>query len=185
VSLYPGIVTTLGGLALVAFTLALVLAGALSSPGGRGRLRRAFADQEGTLLLVAGFVALLAASGSLYLSEIANLTPCNLCWYQRIAMYPLVPILGVALLRGDMGVWRYGLPLSVVGFTISAYHVTIQWMPALDVGTCGIGAPCTARYVAVFGFVSIPTMAGAAFLFLSSLFFLLRALERHSVGRPD
>jgi disulfide bond formation protein DsbB len=65
-----------------------------------------------------------------------------------------------------------------VGLVISAYHVTIQWKPALDVVRCGVGAPCTARYVAVFGFVSIPTMAGAAFVFISMLFFLARLIEK-------
>src|SRR5688572_18615670 len=45
-------------------------------------------------------VALVATVGSLYLSEVANFTPCKLCWYQRIAMYPMVPVLGMAAWRG-------------------------------------------------------------------------------------
>jgi disulfide bond formation protein DsbB len=176
-SLYPGIVSTLGGLAVVAILLALGLAFALTNAAGRDSLRKALVGHEGAPLAIAAFVAVIATGGSLYLSEIANLVPCELCWYQRIGMYPLVPLLAIALLRRDLGAWRYGLPLSVVGLAISTYHVTIQWMPALDVGTCGVGASCTARYVAVFGFVSIPTMAGAAFLFISILLVLLRILE--------
>jgi disulfide bond formation protein DsbB len=125
-------------------------------------------------------VSLIAMLGSLYLSEIADFLPCLLCWYQRIAMYPLVLVLGVGLLRNDPGVWRYAMPLPVVGFLIAAYHVTIQWMPDLDVGTCSVGAPCTGRYVAVFGFVSIPTMAGAAFLLVTALLLLVRTLEREA-----
>ncbi|MEX1258230.1 MAG: disulfide bond formation protein B [Gemmatimonadota bacterium] len=179
-SLYPGIVSALGGLAVVAFLLALGLAFALSASDGRGWLRHALAGREGTPLALGLFVALVATGGSLYLSEIANLTPCELCWYQRIAMYPLVPLWGIALARRDFGAWRYGLPLSLAGLAISAYHVTIQWMPALDVVRCGVGAPCTARYVAVFGFVSIPTMAGAAFVFISMLFSLARLIEKEA-----
>ena len=92
-------------------------------------------------------------------------------------MYPLVVVLGVGMLRADAGVWRFALPLPLIGLLIAAYHVTIQWRPTLDVGTCDVGAPCTGRYVAVFGVVSIPTMAGAAFLLITSLLFLVRLLE--------
>ena len=73
--------------------------------------------------------------------------------------------------------WRFAVPLSVAGLFVSVYHVIIQWQPALDIEVCTGGAPCTARYVAVFGFVSIPTMAGAAFLLITVMMFLLRMLE--------
>jgi disulfide bond formation protein DsbB len=178
VALYPTIVTTLGILALVALVLALGLGAALARPVGRERLRGTLAGVERHVVGWAWGVALIAMLGSLYLSEIANFLPCLLCWYQRIAMYPLVFVLGVGMLRADPGVWRFAIPLPVIGFFIAAYHVTIQWRPTLDVGTCSVGAPCTGRYVAVFGYVSIPTMAGAAFLLITSLLLLVRMLER-------
>ncbi|MDZ7780520.1 MAG: disulfide bond formation protein B [Gemmatimonadota bacterium] len=104
--------------------------------------------------------------------------PCVLCWYQRIAMYPLVVVLGVGMVRGDASVWRYGLPLAVIGAGIAAYHVGIQLQPALDVGVCSAGASCTGRYLNVFGFVSIPVMAGGAFLLVASLMALVAWIER-------
>ena len=58
---------------------------------------------------LAWVVALLATTGSLYFSEIAGFVPCTLCWYQRIAMYPLVVILAVGAARRDRGA-RRGLP---------------------------------------------------------------------------
>ncbi|HSH75846.1 MAG TPA: disulfide oxidoreductase [Longimicrobiales bacterium] len=174
---YATIVTTLGTLALLAVALAVGLGAALASAGGRERLRAALQGQERHPIGWAWGVALIAMSGSLYLSEIAHLLPCSLCWYQRIAMYPLVLVLGVGLLRAEPTVWRYAIPLPVVGLAIAAYHVVIQWMPNLDVGACTTGAPCTGRYVAVFGFVSIPTMAGAAFLLIIPLLLLVRMLE--------
>jgi hypothetical protein len=178
VAYYATVVSTLGVLALVAVALALGLGTALSLSSGRERLRGALAGQERHVIGWTWGVSLIAMSGSLYLSEIASLLPCSLCWYQRIAMYPLVFVLGVGALRGDPGVWRFAIPLPVVGLVIAAYHVTIQWMPALDVGTCTTGAPCTGRYLAVFGFISIPTMAGAAFLLITALLMLVRTLER-------
>ena len=177
---YATIVTTLGILALAAVALALGLLAGLSSARARGGLRDGLLGQERHPIGWAWGVALIAMGGSLYLSEVAHLVPCSLCWYQRIAMYPLVFVLGVGLLRGDTGVWRYGLPIAAVGLLIAAYHVTIQWLPSLDVGACSVGAPCSGRYVAVFGFISIPTMAGAAFLLIGSLLLLLRALEREA-----
>ena len=177
---YATIVSTLGVLALVAVALALGLATTLSLSGGRERLRSALLGQERHAIGWAWGVSLAAMSGSLYLSEIAQLLPCSLCWYQRILMYPLVLVLGVGMLRRDPGVWRFALPLPVVGLVIAAYHVTIQWMPNLDVGTCTTGAPCTGRYLAVFGYISIPTMAGAAFLLITVLLLLVRTLEREA-----
>ena len=174
---YATIITTLGTLALVAVALALGLGVALATPGGRARLADALAGQERHPIGWAWGIALLAMLGSLYLSEIVNFLPCLLCWYQRIAMYPLVVVLGVGMLRADTGVWRFAIPLPVIGFLIAAYHVVIQWRPTLDVGTCSVGAPCTGRYVAVFGFISIPTMAAAAFLLITALLMLVRTLE--------
>jgi disulfide bond formation protein DsbB len=175
---YPAIATIFAILSFVAVALALGLGAALALPSGRARLRDALLGQERHPIGWASGVALLAMAGSLYLSEVVHLTPCSLCWYQRIAMYPLVLVLGVGLVRADTGVWRYAMPLSVLGLLIAIYHVTIQWMPSLDVGACSSGAPCTGRYLAVFGFVSIPTMAGAAFLLIVALLWLVRTLER-------
>jgi disulfide bond formation protein DsbB len=93
-------------------------------------------------------------------------------------MYPLVVVLGVAFFRSDPGVWRYALPVSIIGLMISVYHVFIQFRPALEIGSCGSGPPCSGRYVAVFGFVSIPWMAGGAFLLISAILLALRRNER-------
>src|SRR5690348_8318165 len=73
-------------------------------------------------LYVAWIQAIAATLGSLYFSEIAKFPPCVLCWYQRICMYPLVVILGVALLKRDKWVHWYVLPLATVGWLIGLYH---------------------------------------------------------------
>jgi disulfide bond formation protein DsbB len=174
---YSTVVTTLGFFAIVVFTGGLALLMSVALGGSRSGLVSALGGQEQHPLTWAWLLALVASTSSLYLSEIVGLVPCSLCWYQRIAMYPLVVVLGVAMFRRDVGVWRYGLPLSVIGLVIAVYHVTIQWQPTLDVGTCATGAPCTGRYLAVFGFISIPTMAGSVFLAVTALMLLLRKLE--------
>ena len=128
-AIYSTLITSLGVLALVAVALSLALAATMATRGGRDRLHGTLLGLERHVIGWAWGVATIAMLGSLYLSEIANFLPCLFCWYQRIAMYPLVVVLGVGALRSDPGVWRYALPLPVIGFLIAAYHVTIQWRP--------------------------------------------------------
>ena len=114
-------------------------------------------------LPLAATVATGAMAGSLYFSEIENFTPCELCWYQRIAMYPLAIILIVASLRRDQGIRPYAAVLAIGGSAISIYHYQLQAFP--DQGSsCSTDAPCTFRWIEVFGFVSIPLLALGSFL---------------------
>ncbi len=167
--MYGGITGSLAGLALLAGVTGLVLLLALVLPAVRRAVEGQIAGQGRALLVLAWIVATASSGGSLYFSEVVGFIPCILCWYQRIAMYPLVLVLGVGALTGDRRVWRYALPLSGTGLIIALYHVALQLQPALDVGMCTAGAPCNVRYVAVFGFVSIPVMAAGGFLLISGL----------------
>lgn len=180
-TLYATLITLLAGASLVAGALAIAVGSALVVPGGRDSLVRSFVGRARHPIAWAWVTALVASTGSLYLSEVVGFVPCLFCWYQRIAMYPLVLVLGVAMVRGDASVWRYAMPLSVVGALIAAYHVTIQLQPSLDVGACTAGASCTGRYLNIFGFVSIPVMAGMGFLLVTALLALVRLLEKAEV----
>jgi disulfide bond formation protein DsbB len=116
-------------------------------------------------MAVAWVVALLATVGSLYFSEVAGFTPCTLCWYQRIAMYPFVALFGVALLRRA----RYvtGAPaLTAIGALVAGYHVALEWVPSLDTGACAAAAPCTYVWFREFGIFSLPALALTAFLLI-------------------
>lgn len=168
---------TLASLSIFALLCALALGLALPSARGRSALHGLFAGGPVLPLGTAWVTALVATGGSLYFSNVAGLLPCELCWFQRIFMYPLVLVLGVGLLRRDAGVWRYGLPVSLVGLVISVYHVLLQYNPALEAVPCSTGTPCSMRYLAVYGFVSIPVMAGAGFLLISLLLVYLGTLD--------
>ncbi len=152
---------------LVLAVPATALAARLSGPGRRAHAWLAATLHDGGLAL-AWLAAVIATLGSLYYSEIVGFTPCRLCWYQRIAMYPLAVILGVAVLTGDRGVRRYVLPVAGTGAAISAYHYLLQWFPSLETGSCAVDAPCAAFYVRAFGFVSIPFMALSAFALIAT-----------------
>lgn len=114
-------------------------------------------------LPLAAVVAAVATTGSLYFSEVAHLEPCVLCWYQRIAMYPLVLLLGIAAVRRDTAVRPYVLALAGIGAVLSAYHIAVQRLPGVPSTSCSITAPCSALQVEVLGFVTIPVLALMAF----------------------
>ncbi|HVV36508.1 MAG TPA: disulfide bond formation protein B [Acidimicrobiales bacterium] len=124
-------------------------------------------------LWVAWIVAAVTTFGSLYYSEVAHFVPCKLCWYQRIAVYPLSLVLLVAGLRRDDRVWTYVLPPALVGLGFAVFHTQLQAYPHTS-SFCTTTEPCTARYVWEFGFVSLPFMAMTAFAGIIALVLLAR-----------
>ena len=124
-------------------------------------------------LPLAWLVALTATLGSLYYSEVANFIPCKLCWYQRIAMYPLALILGIAAWKRDHAIRRYVIPLAAIGGAISIYHYTIERFPDLAGSACDPAAPCTFVWVWQFHFISIPFQALTGFALITALMFLM------------
>jgi disulfide bond formation protein DsbB len=117
----------------------------------------------------AWLVATLATAGSLYFSEVAGFAPCTLCWYQRIAMYPLVVILGAAIVKRQGRASAGSAALAAIGAAIAAYHVALEWIPSLDTGACAVSAPCTLVWFRAFGVFSLPTLALTAFLLILTL----------------
>ena len=115
-------------------------------------------------LWIAFLVAGTATAGSLYFSEVADFVPCQLCWYQRIAMYPLVVILLVAAIRRDRSVRWYAGPLAAGGALISTYHYLIEWRPSLEGGACDVGPSCADIWFREFGFVTLAFMALCGFV---------------------
>lgn len=104
--------------------------------------------------------SLIAMAGSLFFSEVLNFPPCSLCWYQRIFMFPLILILGVALITQDLQVRKYILPFILGGIFISLYHNLIyyQIIPEI-ITTCRSGVPCTEKQIEILGFISIPLLS--------------------------
>jgi disulfide bond formation protein DsbB len=123
------------------------------------------------LCLRASFViALVAMLGSLYASEVAGHPPCVLCWYQRIAMFPLVAIFFAALWAEDEGWPRYGLPLAAAGLALAGYHNLLYYGVIPEaISPCTGGVSCTTRQVELLGFITVPLMSLAAFACLCAL----------------
>lgn len=125
-------------------------------------------------LRLAWAMATIAMLGSLYYSEVAGFPPCEYCWYQRIAMYPLVVILGIAMVRSDYAIRRYVLALAVPGGIISMYHYAVERFPDLQVGECSLQIPCSQVWVWKFDLVSIAFMAFVCFSVIVTVLLLDR-----------
>lgn len=140
--------------------------------------RRSFILEQG--LPLAWAVALTATAGSLYFSEVEGYIPCELCWYQRILMYPLVILLGIAAVRKDGNIAIYALPMSIIGFLISSYNYALQkttWFDAAGGNFCGM-VPCDTIYIDWLGFITIPFLAGTAFLIITVVLLLVLKASR-------
>jgi disulfide bond formation protein DsbB len=122
------------------------------------------ARSAGTGLFLAWLVALVATAGALFLGEVMGKTPCLLCWYQRIAMFPLVLVLGVGLFDGDARSARYALPLAWAGWGLALYHCLLYWGVISEAASpCRQGVSCADRDLQLLGFVPIPLLSLLAF----------------------
>ena len=148
-------------LAIVALGVALMTLAAMVVPAAAA-WRSIIIEWRSTITLG---IAAVSTAGSLYFSEVANYVPCTLCWYQRIAMYPLAVIGAVWLIRGGCEGRAYVLPIAAVGALISTYHYLIEWNPSLDSGVCAASGPaCSDVWFRSFGFVTLALMALVAFV---------------------
>jgi disulfide bond formation protein DsbB len=117
-----------------------------------------------TPLFLAWLIALLATAGALFLGEVMGKTPCVLCWYQRIAMFPLAVILGMGLLAADGRSVRYALPFVWAGWAIALYHCLMFWgLVSERLAPCVKGSSCADGDLQVAGSVPIPLMSLIAF----------------------
>ncbi|MFW2110403.1 disulfide oxidoreductase [Bacillus spizizenii] len=115
--------------------------------------------------LIAWTIALISVIGSLYFSEIKQFEPCNLCWYQRIFMYPIVILLGLSIIKKEPNIDKYVLSLSIPGFFLALYQVILQNTSILE--PCKIGKSCSDTYINLFGFISIPMLSLISFFVIT------------------
>jgi disulfide bond formation protein DsbB len=122
------------------------------------------------LIFGAWLIAAVSALGSLFLGEVMGYAPCVLCWYQRIAMFPLVLVLAAGLFPFDPRVVRYALPLVLTGLGVALFHLALiaGWITE-SLKPCQQGVPCSDPQVIWFGFVSIPLLSAVSFALVAGL----------------
>ena len=127
------------------------------------------------ILYVSFLQALVATTSSLFFSEILHFTPCVLCWYQRICMYPLVIILAIGILKKDKLTSLYVLPLSLIGLVVSIYqNLLVFGIIPEAISPCSIGVSCTTKYFEYFGFITIPFLSLLSFVVIITCMLLYK-----------
>ena len=127
------------------------------------------------LLLAAWLIALGASLGALFIGEVLGQAPCHLCWFQRAFMFPLAIILLIACISSDARIWRYALPLAVIGGLVAFYHTLLQagFIPE-PIVQCTAGPSCSSADMTLFGWLSIPALSLAAFAAIAVLLVIVR-----------
>ncbi len=135
-------------------------------------------------ILIAFIASLCATLGSLVYSEVIGYDPCKLCWFQRIFLYPIAVLTGIALWKNDMSVRIYALVLSILGGLTALFHYVGQlgWNPfGLECLVVGYSSSCAKNFVLQFGYITIPLMAfSAAAIIAISLYASIRSERKDS-----
>jgi len=127
-------------------------------------------DTAWTLVFGCWLIASAATLGALFFSEIMQLPPCVLCWYQRIFMFPLVLLLPVGLFPFDARVVRYALPLTAVGWLVALFQVLlVAGLIPQGLRPCTQGVPCSEVQIQWLGFIDIPLLSFVAFSIMNAL----------------
>ena len=123
-----------------------------------------------TLLILNICISLIATAGSLFFSEVMEYPPCNLCWFQRISMYPLIFLFSTGYLKEDKNCYLYSLPLSLMGQFFAVYHLLLHYeiIPE-SLAPCTESISCSNVYVQYLGFITIPLMSFTAFALINTI----------------
>jgi disulfide bond formation protein DsbB len=131
-----------------------------------------------SLLFAAWVLVTVATLGSLFFSEVMEVPICVLCWYQRVAMYPLVLILAIGLLPYDPKVLRYAAALAGAGWLIALFHVLlVAGVIPESAQPCVQGIPCSETHISLLGILNIPTLSLLTFTATGVLLFYAHRME--------
>jgi disulfide bond formation protein DsbB len=126
------------------------------------------------MIIICWFIATIATLGSLFFSEVMAYSPCVLCWYQRIAMYPLILIFLVGAFQTPRATFMFSAPLVLLGWCIALYHNLLHFgIVPESASPCISGVPCSTIYINWFGFITIPLLSFLAFSLLAILLIII------------
>src|SRR3990167_8486844 len=132
---------------------------------------RLFLRQYG--LFIAWFIALIAMITTLITERVLQWSVCELCWYQRVTLYPLVVLLGIAAYRNDKHIIPYAMTLAAIGFVFALYQYLEQMIPGFSpINICTEALSCSTIHLQLLGFITLPffSMAGCAAIVCALIF---------------
>lgn len=129
-------------------------------------------------LYMAWLIALIGLLCSVFFGELLHHEPCRLCWYQRVCLFPLVLILGIAAYKEDARIIVYAMPLALLGIFFALYQVLGIFIPKMSTpALCGYKINCSEQLMEFWGFLSFPLISLIGFLLI---FFFLRLARSSS-----
>ena len=130
------------------------------------------------------FVALGAVALSLFYSGIVGYPPCELCWIQRIFLYPQLILFSMELYKRDRSIIDFSIVFAIFGSLVSIYHIYIESGGSSSLG-CAALTPsnvnqvsCAIRYIYEFGYITMPIMALTLSLFIISILLNYKYMSR-------
>ena len=145
-------------------------------------------SHEGWALLFGAWaIALVASLGAIFIGEVLGQEPCNLCWYQRIAMFPLVLILGLACLNNDLSIRRYALPLAIAGGAVALWH-TLLYVGLISEGIvpCSVNGPsCTDANMTILGVIPLPMISLASFIVIALMLIRIPTMKKREYTQRE
>ena len=130
-------------------------------------------------LYFAWVISLAGLVLSLYFGELLRFEPCRLCWYQRIFLFPLAILLGLASYREDKGFVPYALVLSFLGGLFALYQVLELYIPAVRTpALCGYTTDCSTQTFELWGFLTFPLLSFVGFISIFVLLILAKSSSR-------
>ncbi len=117
-------------------------------------------------------IALGAVLLSLFYSNVVGYPPCELCWIQRIFLYPQLILFGMELYKKDRSIVDFSIAFAILGSITSIYHIFVEsgvtsGISCADPSNGGVS--CAVRYIYEFGYVTMPIMALTMSLFIISI----------------
>ena len=168
---YLSLLTILGGIFVIIFAVTTIYLWS-------NKTLYKYGQCLGNYIFPIGFFTTLAGMFlTLLYSEVFHYVPCDLCWYQRVFLYPQVFIFAYAWYKKDRVILPYTLLLSVLGLVVAVYHHILQlgyniYKPC---STAPFAVDCAKPSFIEYGFVTFPFMAVVLFGFLST--FLITSLH--------
>lgn len=127
------------------------------------------------------FLASLGATVvSLFYSNFANYAPCDLCWWQRVFMYAIFFISGLALFKkDDETIMDYILMLATLGGLVAFYNSYLQYggAPLIPCAANAEAISCSQRFVFEYNYITIPLMSLTGFILVVVIATIKRAMN--------
>ena len=130
-------------------------------------------------MLLAFLISLSALIGSLFYSQIVGFEPCVLCWWQRVFIFPLPVIFGIAIWRKDRNIFNYVVPLAVLSAVVALYQSYVYLGGASFLPCTAVCGACSKVYVKVFGYITIPVMSLTISLYILFIAWIHNKYEKN------